>query len=104
MDFLNSIFTYFKNKINNLNKKPKFKKEHIKNALNQRRNIVIHFNKNDVCNKSNADFSVIEKYLKLIYLIKKDSNFEEFFEYFRKNTNLFIPLKYYDAKGIGKIK
>ena len=45
-----------------------------------------------------------KKYLKLIYLIKGDSNFEEFFEYFRKNTNLFIPLKCYDAKGIGKIK
>jgi len=107
MNFLYEIYNYIKSKIK---QRQGLKRDLLENALRQQissnfsNKLTIHFNKKDKCNKSNTNPFVLRKYLKLIYEIKEDGNFENLFEYFRKKTNLFALRKYCNNKEIKKIR
>lgn len=85
MNFLEKTYNYIKNKIKNA-KNQKLKQNLISNVqkqhnyLNLPNSLVVHFNKNDRCNKSNTDLKNYIKWIFEIDHIKEDRHFKDIFE------------------------
>jgi hypothetical protein len=107
MNFFKEIYNNIKAQIKNA-KNQKLKQNLINNVqkqhnyLNFPNSLVVHFNKNDRCNKCNTD---LKNYFKWIFesdhINKEDNNYKDLFEYFRRRSNF---LKRGNNQEIEKIR